>query len=404
MLAASATNDFALLDTLLENSDQILNDCEWLQNNNFDVIFSLRWHLCLEKNDRRYWNLYHNPFPLINESEYTSFQGTCDAIACINIDEINAENCEAVLSFLHKRSYSCDETVLLIKQLFDPNEYSDHIISHNDLFRALMNGLDYKYFRIRELSYEDRETVYALMSAGFELLNLEYAEQMCRLNCLIPSVEKEIANQDSDLYEKLVSELDELTPFTLEWLAENYFHHALSSELSNRLKENGDFENYITSSVLREKNMIIDETIPKIKYLNVYINVPNMYEIMSNHWDFLESLQEKDNLEALLKSKRSGELISPIYKVPQHSAFFSFILSSAFPVTTKIEYLDLMGKFASNSDSKSFQRIICKPENIELINSHDRYWKLWNNFWQPNHKALFTQAWNRRWKNELGHP
>ena len=404
LLAASATNDFALLDTLLDNSELILSDCEWLQKNNFDVIFPLRWHLCHDKNDRRYWNLYHNPFPLINESEYTSFQGTYDAITCINIDKINAENCEDVLAFLHKRSYSCDETVLLIKQLFDPNEYSDHIVSHSDLFAAIVNGLDYKYFRIRELSYEDRETVYALISAGFELLNLEYAEQMCQLNCLIPSVEKEIANQDSVLYEKLVSKLDELTPFTLEWLAENYFHHALSSELSNRLKENDDFENYITSSVLREKNMIIDETIPKIKYLNVYINVPNMYEIMSNHWDFLESLQEKDSLEALLKSKRSGELISPIYKVPQHSTFFSFILSSAFPVTTKIEYLDFMGKFASSGDSKSFQCIICKPENIELVNSHNRYWKLWNNFWQPNHKALFTQAWNRRWKNELGHP
>lgn len=156
-----------------------------------------------------------------------------------------------------------------------------------------MNGLDYKNFHIRQLPYEEREAVYTLISEGFDLLNLEYTEQMCRLNCLIPSVEKEIANQDSVLYEKLICKLDELTPFTLDWMSENYFNHALSSELSNRLKENDDFKNYITSSILREMNMIIDATIPKIKYLNVYINVPNMYEVMSNHWDFLESLQKK---------------------------------------------------------------------------------------------------------------
>lgn len=404
LLTASATNDFAFLDTLLDNSEPILSDCEWLQENNSYDILALRWHLCIEKKDSRYWDLYHDPFPLICENEYISFQNTSDAIECINTDNISAENCADVLAFLHQRPYSCDETMLLIKQLFDPNQYSGHVVSQSDLFAAMVNGLDYKGLRIRELPYEDRETVYALVSEGFGLLDLEYTEQLRRLNCLIPSVEKEIEMQDSDLYERLISELDELTPFTLGWMAKHYFHYALSPELSNKLKENNDFENYITSSVLREKNMIIDSTIPKIKYLNVYIDVQSMYDVMSNHWDFLESLQEKDSLETLLKSKRSGELISPIYKVPQHNAFSSFILSGAFPETTKMEYLDLMGKFASDEDSKSFQRLICLPENIELINSHKRYWKVWNNFWQPNHKALFTQAWNKRWKNELGPP
>lgn len=404
LLAASATNDFVFLDTLLDNSEPILSDCEWLHKNNSHDILSLRWHLCIEKRDSRYWDLYRDPFPLICENEYTSFQNTSDAIECINTDNISVENCSDVLAFLHQRSYSCNEGMLLIKQLFDPNQYSSYLVSQNDLFATMVNGLDYTGLRIRELSYEDRETVYALVSEGFGLLNLEYAEQLRLFNCLIPSVEKEIEIQDSDLYEQLISELNELTPFTLGWMAENYFNYALSPELSNKLKENNDFENYITTSVLREKNMIIDSTIPKIKYLNVYINVLNMYDIMSNHWDFLESLQAKDSLEALLKSKRSGELISPIYKVPQHNAFFSFILSGAFPETTKMEYLDLMGKFASDEDSKSFQRLICLPENIELINSHKRYWKVWNNFWQPNHKALFTQAWNKRWKTELGHP
>lgn len=404
LLIASTTNDFVFLDTLLDNSEFILSGCEWLQENNFHDILTLRWHLCIEKKDSRYWNLYHDPFPLICENEYIAFQNTSDAIECINTDNISTENCADVLTFLQQRLYSCDETILLIKQLFDPNQYSSYLISQSGLFAAMVNGLDYRSLRIRELAYEDRETVYALISEGFGLLELEFAEQLRRLDCLIPSVEKEIETQDSYLYEQLVSELDELTPFTLSWMAENYFNYALSSKLSNKLKENNDFENYITSSVLREKNMIIDSTIPKIKYLNVYINVPNMYDVMSSHWDFLESLQEKDCLETLLKSKRSGELISPIYKVPQHNAFFSFILSGSFPETTKMEYLDLMGKFASDEDSKSFQRLICLPENIELVNSHKRYWKVWNNFWQPNHKALFTQAWNKRWKNELGHP
>lgn len=404
LLAASASKDFTFLDNSLGDAKNILEDCVWLCENDIQSFISIRWHLCVELGDQRYFDLYFAPFPLITEGEYISFSNTFDAIRCVDAAAINEDNYMDVLGFLHKRSYDYDEVMFLIRQLFDPERYSRPDAFDKKLLGEIVNDMDYSIIQIRQLSCEDRETVYAFMRPAFVTLKLANDKCLRQLNCLIPSVEKALVADDDSCYEELVRDLDEFTPYTLKWMSENYITIALSEKLSLALKENNDFENYITSSVLREQNMIIDETIPREKYRNVYIHVGEMYTIMSDHWDFLEGLQNKESLQELLKAKNSDDLITPIYKVPQHSEFFTFMLTGKFPVATKTAYLDAMGKFASEQDSRNFQLLICKPEHIELVGNHKRYWKLWNNFWLPTHKSQFTRAWNKRWDTELGSP
>ena len=61
------------------------------------------------------------------------------------------------------------------------------------------------------------------------------------------------------------------------------------------------------------------------------------------------------------------------------------------------------GKFKTEQDSKAFQRLICKKENMELLGSYDLYRKIRYQLWETNasHKRLFTTAWNARWKKEF---
>lgn len=401
LLRSAKYLDYRLLDPLLDDSDRIIEDCAAIRNDYPDSLLKLRWHLCIEKYDERFFELFLYPFVLIGENEYVSLDDTSSAISCINIDSIDEENCSSVLKLIAKRTYDKPQTVLLVKQLFDPEQYSDNIVTNESLYQNFVCGIDWKVIDIKKLPIEDRETVFALIQPGFDYAGITLEDQLKRLGCLVPSAEKILCEEDSHSYQNIVQEFDEFTPFTLEWMAENYIEVALSEQLSNILKENKDYENYITSTALRRNDMVLDDSIDFERYLNVYLNVSEMYSIMSNHWIFLEGLQKGDYLKKLFDSDRSEELIPPIYKVNQHKEFFSFILSDRFDSNKKIEYLDSIGKLAAEQDSKDFQELICKPENMELMGDKDRYWRIWHNFWKTSHKSLFTRKWNERWASEI---
>ncbi len=399
LMHSCKSEDFELLDSQLAHEEEILNHCAWISEEAPAYIPVLRQHLCVALNRQQFFPLYDDPFPLITRDEYISFDKGSDAIRCINIEAIDEDNYGAVLDFLYERTYSPAETLQLLNHLFDPAESADPIASHKTLFSHIVSAFHFPAIGVPSLTMEDRETVYKLVQPGFALLKTQPADRLRALGCLIPSVEKSIAEKAG--YMELVSELDEATPYTLEWMNENYIATALSEKLCNALFENEDYENYITASVLRENNMILDNRIPHECYLNVYLNVPEMYDIMSDHWDFLESLQNSEDLKKLSKSSRAGDLIPPIYKVPQHSTFFRFILDGDFSSQKKMAYLDSIGKFASEADSHAFQILICQPKQMELMGDQKRYWRIWHNFWNSSHKGVFTRKWNERWKDEV---
>ena len=201
----------------------------------------------------------------------------------------------------------------------------------------------------------------------------------------------------------LIAELDELTQSGLEYLKNNYIGIPLSEKLANKLKSNKDYENYITATVLRNKDMIIDDSIPIIYYRHVYCNVPQMFDIMSSHWDFLEAMQKKEHLDEIGKEEDYKKLIEPMFKIPQHSEFFEWLLNSQFSEEEKKKYLDTLGKFASAKDSKRIQEIICQNKNMNLMDDKSRYYHIWERFWDPSHKAQYTRKWNEHWSKKFGH-
>lgn len=127
-----------------------------------------------------------------------------------------------------------------------------------------------------------------------------------------------------------------------------------------------------------------------------------MYEIMRNHWAFLEAIQKKEYFDELFKRNDRDKYIKPIFKVPQHSEMFEWMMNDQHTAAEKEEYLDAIEKFASEEDSLRIQRIICRKENMELLGDKARYGRIWHMFWKPEHKTPYTRAWNKRWGAELG--
>lgn len=403
LVHAASGKGYQLLDQTRSNVDAIHVSCQWLCDEDKDAFRKIRHHLCAELEDENYFDLYEGTFPLITKDEYVAFGDTSMAIQRINTNLINEENYETVIEIIHEREYTPTEGMLLICRIFDPGNFSNTIFANKVLAADIANEINYGELRIRDLGMKDRETVYTCLATAFVVQGMSIEDQMRKLNCFVESAEGEIAqSKNEDQYYKLISDLDELTATGLKYLSDCYLTIGLSEKLATELRESGDELNYVIANALRKGEMIWEEDISTDTYFDIYCHVEEMYGIMSSHWAFLEAIQKQEYLDKLFKHSDRDKYIKPIFKVPQHSEMFEWMMNDQHTAAEKKEYLDAIKEFASNEDSLRIQRIICREENMELVDSKARYWHIRERFWKPEHKTPYTRAWNKRWETELG--
>ena len=118
---------------------------------------------------------------------------------------------------------------------------------------------------------------------------------------------------------------------------------------------------------------------------------------MNNNIWFLERLRDSGKY-----SRLNTKQLQALYKVEQTEQLFKYVFDS-FDDKEKLNYLNYYDKFKTEEDSKKFQVMICKPDNIELLGDIGLFYKIKQSLWEtnPTHKAQFTRLWNIRWKAEL---
>ena len=399
LLFYSHSNNFSKLNSYINHISQMIDACKRINKTYPDVICSFREYAFVRNSILEYKILYFEPFPIITENEYTSFSlsGASELFKLIDISQINETNYKNVSSMLCKRKYTPDELLSMFDWLFN-SEVNENCLSEVSLREDFLDALDFSRLDYKRVSEEKRDHLFNIVSDIFNVRTADDAiDIMQKFDCLIPSLEK-IAQNDEKEYMSLIANLDEVTSQTLDWLDDNYISIALSEKICKILFEREDYCNFIIADVLRKHDMIINESIPFQYYISVYINVAEMFEIMSNHYDFLERLQIEADF-----GKLSDEQIIPIFKVPQHKRFFNYIFSAEQSVNIKKIYLSSFGKFSSLDDSIEFQRLMCKEENMELLGSKNIFDRIYRNLWELNrgHKGVFTRKWNERWKEQL---
>lgn len=197
----------------------------------------------------------------------------------------------------------------------------------------------------------------------------------------------------------MIKEIDELSDTALNWLkTDGYISVGLNERMQQQLYNNKDYENYIIAKMLNEGRMIIDEHIPFSHYLNVYKDVTEVFGIMSEHWDFLEQFQKETDF-----SSYDDNHLVPAFKTKQCKSFFEYIFSTQKSNELKLKYLNEFGSFQTEEDSKAFQLLMAKDENMALLGDYTLYNRIHERLWSsnPTHKAQFTKIWNKKWKDKL---
>lgn len=397
LLFLAKENDFSKFDSHLANNLKLLETCEKINEDYQDVIIGFRKYAFQNKARSEYKILYFEPFPIISTEEYVSMTEASELFKLVDTSQISEENYSEVSDTLCERTYATSELVDLFDWLFN-NEKNENCISDPVLRKNFFESLDLRKLELRKLDDQQRNYTYSVIADVIVVNTPDDAiSAMKRFDCLIPEIEP-IVQKDIKKYSALIASMNEFSSETLKWLDENFIRDGLSETLCKVLYEKEDYINFIIADVLRKKDMILDENIPFEDYISVYEHVPEMFSIMSEHYDFLEKLQLEADLDKLPQEK-----IVPMFKVPQHKRFFEFIFSSNQPDELKNEYLSSFGKLASLDDSLAFQKLVCKEENMKLLGSHRIFNRIHRNLWELNrgHKGVFTRKWNECWKDKL---
>lgn len=381
----------ACVDIFESSAEQIIDDCEVINAKYPDIIVHIRTEAYLIRGISAYLGLYHTPYPLMTENEYVNEGDVEKAISLIDVSRIDDNNFEQVTT-IHLKSYNQDELMLLLLTLFDNNN-EDSLDS--SVKPELVNMLDFAKLGFKQLDFNQRNEIFSLISdvLSFPDSN-EIIEFLKSVNCFIPDLEERIT--DDDEYPELIKLFDEFTDVSTEWLDKHYITCDLSEKLCDELFDSNNYVNYIIASTLRIGSLKIVDTIPFDKYLDVYKDSNELFNIMSRDLDFLERFQQQADF-----SEFDMAHITPAYQAKQHERFFSYI-DTLTPEEKKSYYMSF-GKFSSLNDSKLFRKLVCREDNMELLGDYKIYDHIKEQLWEddPHDKGQFTKVWNKRWKSEL---
>lgn len=385
---------------------QVISVCPKINKGNNAVLIEIRKHVYNNINSDKCMPLFKGEYPLVTKEEYMNAPSTSAAIQLVNTALDFQQRVTELCTLLALREYSAEDTLLLFRQLFDES-FSAECIKDQTTIRELVWNMDYTKIKVDQLNVEQSEEIAKILSAAANLRNAEDALRFLNLTkCLIPSLEL-IIEGDSSYFEEylsLIKTLDTCTQTTVEWfealpmnqLGEEIKDGGLSKNICSLLKANKKYYAYVLGEILREKNMIMDSDVPFEVYYELYTKVEAVYDIMSDHWEFLEQIQLHDLFKEL-----DARHLQPIYKVKQHRKFFTYVLSETSEENIK-EYILKFGEIETEAASKEFEKLVCTPEILELIDSKKAFEHIRERLWgDARHKMLFTRKWNERWKKEL---
>lgn len=265
----------------------------------------------------------------------------------------------------------------------------------------VVGNLDfYNSINLNLLSETERDYIinFVYDSMRFNIPKMAF-QFMRRANCLIPMLEitsQKDASYD-DEYIEFINNLESFTKQTIKWITERTPDSAFPLCVCDELYRCEEYYYYIPAVSLHNNELIIDENIDFDHYIDVYEDVDEMFELMSESIWFLENLRDSGHYSRLKKQQ-----LRALYKVKQTEQLYKYVFDN-YDDEEKMYYLNHYNKFKTEEDSKKFQVMICQPDNLELIGDMNLFHKIKQSLWEtnPTHKARFTRVWNIRWKEEL---
>lgn len=381
-------------------SGEIIDEIKNVQSVSRNLFLNIRKYIILNNYIQEYEMIFFGGFYFITKEEYLLIKDTSLAIKMIDTAYIDEDTTAEVCDIINSKNYNKEEIIFIFRFLFDSG-YSKDNLSIVNVIQMVIDNLDFhNSINLNLLSETERDFIvnfiYDLMSFDNPKMAFQF---MKKAQCLIPSLETTVQSNDSydDEYIEYVNNLENYTNQTIEWITKRTPDSGFPLCICDELYKRECYYEYIPALSLHNNELVVDEKIDFGYYSNVYEDVDEMFDLMSNNIWFLENLRDNGNY-----SKLNTKQLRALYKVEQTERLFRYVFDN-FDDEEKMYYLNYYSKFKTEEDSKKFQVMICKAEHIELLGDIGLFYKIKQSLWEsnPTHKGLFTRAWNSRWKKEL---
>lgn len=380
-------------------ASSILTACSNIINENEQVFISLRKCIIkkLETVYEMYGPLFEGEYPIITKDELNTFSEFSNAIICIDGSKLDVENCNFVWEYCNQDFRNADNCYKIFDCLFNARLN----VKDSDVAKKIFYALDFNKIKFANLTEDNKETVIGFVADLLELNNAEEALKCMRhIETLIPKLEVTI--QDSNLineYIDFLNERKEYTDASIQWIENIELKAALCPEITEQLYHKESYINYVIGKSLYDQALIYDTNLLSTEsYLDIYINKPCMFNIMSNNQKFMQDIV-KTNLYTKMKDLK---LIKPLFRLPQTIGMMEFI----WPFLNEDEYSEYLisiPEISTLDDSKAIKVFLCKDENMDRLGSYQLKDKIDYLLWEKHktHKRDFNKVWNQKWKGKI---
>lgn len=401
LLIKGMTNDFSGIDYGNEEiSAVIISSCLRIYELNPNIFMSIRRHIICTLQDvyDMYKKMFEGSAPVITKDELNSFNDFSNAIICIDAGRLTIDNCDFVWEYCNQDERTESECYKTFDYLFNPKYNS---IKDSDIADRIFYSLDFSKIKFINMSDEDKDEILGYLKPLILRNSQECLKCMNHLKELIPMLETIIQSNEecTNDYIELMNDLKSFTTCGIDWLKEAQIETALCEEITAELYSQGAYRNCVIGKTLNDRKLFYRPNDVSIQtYLEIYLNVPSMFQYLINYKPFIKKVLKEGFLDRVTTSN--------------HAMMFSYVSNDAttfkyaFKLITSTQerrqYIFNVPEFSTLEDSVAIQQYLCEENVLKDFGELRTKNKIMNLLWsdEPTHKQAFSDIWDMKHNKE----
>ena len=196
-----------------------------------------------------------------------------------------------------------------------------------------------------------------------------------------------------------MNDLKSFTTCGIDWLKEAQIETALCEEITAELYSQGAYRNCVIGKTLNDRKLFYRPNDVSIQtYLEIYLNVPSMFQYLINYKPFIKKVLKEGLLDRVTTSN--------------HAMMFSYVSNDAttfkyaFKLITSTQerrqYIFNVPEFSTLEDSVAIQQYLCEENVLKDFGELRTKNKIMNLLWsdEPTHKQAFSDIWDMKHNKE----
>lgn len=358
----------------LNNFDSFDFSAEWIKEKIKDIclpineeipdyIIILRLKFIKSGNVENAFSLFNEPFDFVKSEEIVLLNET-DIYWAIDFTRVENEDPLILSNYCNNKNLKEDNLFNFFDTILSDEENK---ISDMEYLNNLLSLIDFIKCPFDSMKEEQQNKIITLLFDNLELNDYGNSLQLlkkikCHNDRLDTIIQDNIIDDELDEYLEVCNDISKPSNLVIEYIGNQAINYRLSKSITDRLKNEGYYLNYIIGKTLFNNQYFYEKDINLTEYYKAYCTSNNYFELTKN-----TSLIDLFYNEELYTSELSLEKLMPFKKFERQSyKLIKLFFEKLQKDEEKKEYIATIGHINTYEDSKAFIDLITSDEYINL--------------------------------------